>query len=68
MQVLAIEGSARRRDIWSAARVVQERPDVSYQLFALDFLSAARLNVSLIRLSSYLASGELPARHHPNGE
>ena len=59
LYMLADEDSARRRDIWSAARVVQERPDALYQLFALDFLPAARLNVSLMRLSTSLASGGL---------
>ena len=27
-----------KRDIWSPARVAQERPDVWYQLVAIDFL------------------------------
>jgi len=27
-----------KRDIWSPARVAQERPDVRYQLVAIDFL------------------------------
>ena len=34
---------------------------MSYQIFALDFLPAARLNVALTRLSGSLASGELAA-------
>ena len=29
-----------KRDIWSPARVVQERPDLRYQLVAIDFLPA----------------------------
>lgn len=27
-----------KRDIWSPARVAQERPDISYKLVAIDFL------------------------------
>ena len=27
-----------KRDIWSPARVAQERPDVAYRLVAIDFL------------------------------
>lgn len=27
-----------KRDIWSPARVAQERPDVNYKLVAIDFL------------------------------
>jgi hypothetical protein len=27
-----------KRDIWSVQRIAQERPDVQYQLVAIDFL------------------------------
>ena len=27
-----------KRDIWSPQRIAQERPDVDYQLVAIDFL------------------------------
>lgn len=30
-----------KRDIWSPARVAQERPDVAYRLVAIDFLPGA---------------------------
>ena len=36
-----------KRDIWSAARVAQERPDMSYPLLAVDFLPPAVLRSSL---------------------
>jgi hypothetical protein len=29
-----------KRDIWSMQRTAQERPDVQYQLLAIDFLPA----------------------------
>ena len=41
-----------KRDIWSSARVAQERADVAYTLLAVDFLPAAvsRNNLQAIRL------------------
>ena len=36
-----------KRDVWSAARVAQERPDMSYALLAVDFLPLAVLRTSL---------------------
>ncbi|MFZ9292567.1 MAG: KR domain-containing protein, partial [Ilumatobacteraceae bacterium] len=48
-----------KRDVWSAARVAQERPDVAYSLLAVDFMPPAVLGASLSRLSASLASGAL---------
>ncbi len=36
-----------KRDVWSVARVAQERPDVTYALLAIDFLPSAVLRGSL---------------------
>ena len=38
---LKLGGSMReisKRDIWSPQRIAQERPDINYQLVAIDFL------------------------------
>lgn len=51
-----------RRDIWSAQRVAMERPDVSYRLLAVDFLSHAALHASMLRLSTALATGVFGGR------
>ena len=48
-----------KRDVVSAARVLQERPDVSYSLLAVDFLPPPVLHVLLSRLSRRLAAGEV---------
>jgi len=48
-----------KRDIWSAARVAQERPDVVYTLVAVDFLPDQAVQSALARLGSQLASGVL---------
>ena len=48
-----------KRDIWSAARVAQERPDVSYTLVAVDFMSHAALQKALLRMSVKLSQGKL---------
>jgi NADPH:quinone reductase-like Zn-dependent oxidoreductase/3-oxoacyl-(acyl-carrier-protein) synthase/acyl carrier protein len=48
-----------KRDIWSPARVAQERPDVSYSLVAVDFMSEAALNAALARVASAAAAGKL---------
>jgi acyl transferase domain-containing protein/acyl carrier protein len=48
-----------KRDIWSPARVAQERPDVLYSLVAVDFMSEAALNKSLTQVASGAAAGKL---------
>jgi acyl transferase domain-containing protein/acyl carrier protein len=48
-----------KRDIWSSARVAQERPDVLYSLVAVDFMSEAALNTALTRVASGAAAGKL---------
>ena len=48
-----------KRDIWSPARLAQDRPDVHYTLLALDFLPASTLQAGLLQLSSALAHGSL---------
>ena len=48
-----------KRDIWSGARVAQERPDVAYSLVAVDFMSEAALNAALTRVAAGAATGAL---------
>ena len=60
-----------KRDIWSAARVAQERPDVSYTLVAVDFLPPVAVQVAMSRLSNTLAQGisrPLPMITHSLGD
>lgn len=45
-----------KRDIWSPQRVAQERPDVCYQVVAIDFLPLAVLRSSFQRLAEMLGS------------
>ena len=50
---LALDGrmaEISKRDIWSPQRVAQERPDVSYKLIAIDFLSPQVPSLSLFIL------------------
>ena len=46
-----------KRDIWSTQRVAQERPDVSYKLIAIDFLSPQVPRLSLL---PYCGDGYMP--------
>ena len=46
-----------KRDIWSAARVAQERPDVAYSLLAVDFLPTRVLQRSLAAVATAVAAG-----------
>jgi NADPH:quinone reductase-like Zn-dependent oxidoreductase/acyl carrier protein len=48
-----------KRDIWSSARVAQERPDVLYNLLAVDFLPVSVINSALSKISSQLAAGDV---------
>jgi acyl transferase domain-containing protein/NADPH:quinone reductase-like Zn-dependent oxidoreductase/acyl carrier protein len=48
-----------KRDIFSPARVAQERPDVLYNLVAVDFLPDRAVNNAMTRLSGHLATGTL---------
>ena len=48
-----------KRDIWSPARLAQDRPDICYTLLALDFLPASALQSGLLRMSTALAEGKL---------
>ena len=59
-----------KRDIWSSARVAQERPDVHYNLLAVDFMSADALHAALMRVGAGLGSGmlhPLPTAEHSMG-
>jgi hypothetical protein len=47
-----------KRDVTSAARMAQERPDVGYGLLAIDFLPPEVLGGLMLRVSSRLAAGE----------
>ena len=58
-------------DIWSPARLAQDRPDVTYSLLALDFLPPCALQSGLLRLSTSLAVGclrPLPQAIHDSGD
>lgn len=48
-----------KRDIWSPARVAQDRPDVHYTLLALDFLPKQAIQSCLMELSGALSAGKL---------
>jgi 3-oxoacyl-(acyl-carrier-protein) synthase/acyl carrier protein/D-arabinose 1-dehydrogenase-like Zn-dependent alcohol dehydrogenase len=48
-----------KRDIWSSRRVAQERPDILYNLVAVDFMSEAALNAALTRVAGAAAAGQL---------
>ena len=59
-----------KRDIWSGARVAQERPDVTYSLLAVDFMSEEALHESLMRISAGISSqvlSPLPTISHSMG-
>ena len=48
-----------KRDIWSAARVAQERPDVAYHFVAVDFLPKHVIQSSLKGIALGLSQGRL---------
>ena len=48
-----------KRDIWSPARLAQDRPDVHYSLLALDFLPQQAIHSCMLELSASLAGGKL---------
>lgn len=48
-----------KRDIWSPQRMAQERPDIRYQLVAIDFLPPQVLQHSMAELSRMLAAGQV---------
>jgi len=48
-----------KRDIWSPARMLQERPDISYTLVAVDFMSENALNKALTRVADGIAMSRL---------
>ncbi len=59
-----------KRDIWSPARLAQDRPDLHYSLLAVDFLPPSALQSGLLRLSTSLAAGclrPLPQAVHDTG-
>jgi short-subunit dehydrogenase len=53
----ALFAEVGKRDIWSAARVAQERPDLCYRVVAIDFLPISVLHAYLGKLSCLLAVG-----------
>lgn len=53
-----------KRDIWSPQRVAQERPDVHYQLIAIDFLPTKVADIHFSLYSS--ADISLSLRHIRN--
>eukprot|EP00873_Tetraselmis_striata_P016306 jgi/Tetstr1/436570/TSEL_025367.t2 len=48
-----------KRDIFSVARIAQERPDVRYQLLAVDFMPEEILQIHMEHVGQGLASGQL---------
>lgn len=48
-----------KRDIWSPARLAQERPDIHYTLLALDFLPGQAIQSCMLELSGALSAGKL---------
>ena len=48
-----------KRDIWAVSRMAQERPDVHYQLIAIDFLPPDELRNKLQILATLVAKGAL---------
>jgi len=48
-----------KRDIWSSKRVAQERPDIHYNLLAVDFMSANALHAAMMRVSTGLGESTL---------
>ena len=48
-----------KRDIWSPARLAQERPDLHYSLLAVDFLPPSAIQSGLMKLTTSLAAGFL---------
>jgi NADPH:quinone reductase-like Zn-dependent oxidoreductase/acyl carrier protein len=48
-----------KRDIWSTKRVAQERPDIHYNLLAVDFMSANALHAAMMRVSQGLGESTL---------
>ena len=48
-----------KRDIWSSGRIVSERPDVRYQLVAMDFLPGNLLSKKLANVAQRLSRGRV---------
>ena len=48
-----------KRDIWSPARLAQERPELHYSLLAVDFLPPSAIQSGLVKLTTSLAAGLL---------
>ena len=46
-----------KRDIWSPARLAQERPDLHYSLLAVDFLPPSAIHSALTRAAQAVSSG-----------
>ena len=46
-----------KRDIWSPARLAQERSDLHYSLLAVDFLPPSAIHSALIRAAQAVSSG-----------
>ena len=46
-----------KRDIWSPARLAQERPDLHYSLLAVDFLPPSAIYSALTRAAQAVSSG-----------
>ena len=46
-----------KRDIWSPARLAQDRPDLHYSLLAVDFLPPSAIHSALTRAAQAVSSG-----------
>jgi len=70
LAALSLRGSfveVAKRDIWSAARAAQERPDVRFHTVAVDFMPPAVVGTGLATISQLFSAGEikpLPALMH----
>ena len=53
-----------KRGIWTAAAVAASRPDVSFQLVAIDFLSSASIGTGMGHMAAAQASGQLRPLPH----
>ena len=48
-----------KRDIWSAARIAQERPDVCFSTVAVDFMPPSVIQRGLLDIAALLAKGRV---------
>ena len=62
LAVMTLSGSfieVAKRDIWSAARVAQERPDIHHHTVAVDFMPPQVINEGLTRIAALASQGQV---------